>query len=173
MKSTSALLLAGRSGSLHELVRGARGSFGSGTSNGQSGNIALVLTLRAIPLTPPPNTNLLSFSVTVIEVSMTQSTGQSVGVPLNSDLYQVDLTKLQSDSAFLGSSAAIPAGTYTNMVVGLSNPVVTYCTQTQGITGCAPASVKTFEHRWTGNSHHRNHTIPSNSNGRPDHRARG
>jgi len=123
---------------------GARGSFGSGTSNGQSGNIALVLTLRAIPLTPPPNTNLLSFSVTVIEVSMTQSTGQSVGVPLNSDLYQVDLTKLQSDSAFLGSSATIPADTYTNMVVGLSNPVVTYCTQTQGITGCAPASVKTL-----------------------------
>jgi len=79
------------------------------------------------------------------------------------------LTKLQSDSAFLGSSAAIPAGTYTNMVVGLSNPVVTYCTQTQGITGCAPASVKTLSTGGPATPSHRNHTIPSNSNGRPDH----
>jgi hypothetical protein len=123
---------------------GATRSFGSSTSNGQSGKVALVLTLRAIPLTPPPKTNLLSFSVTVVEVSMTRSMGQSVSVPLNSNFYQVDLTKLQSDSAFLGSSATIPADTYTGMVVGLSNPVVTYCTQTQGITGCAPGSVTTL-----------------------------
>ena len=121
---------------------GVGGSIESGTSNGPSGNITLALTLRAIPLTPP-NTNLLSFSVTVVGVSMTGSMGQSISVPLNSNLYQVDLTKLQSDSAFLGSSAAIPPGTYTNMVVSLANPVVTYCTQTQGITGCAPGSVTT------------------------------
>jgi len=122
---------------------GVGGSIESGTSNGPSGNITLALTLRAIPLTPPPNTNLLSFSVTVVGVSMTGSMGQSISVPLNSNLYQVDLTKLQSDSAFLGSSAAIPPGNYTNMVVSLANPVVTYCTQTQGITGCAPGSVTT------------------------------
>ena len=123
---------------------GVIGSTGFGTSNGPSGNIPLVLTLRAIPLTPPPNTNILSFSVTVVGVSMTRSTGPSVSVLLNSNLYQVDLTRLQSDSAFLGSSAAIPADTYTKMVVSLSNPVVTYCTQTQGITGCAPGSVTTL-----------------------------
>ena len=123
---------------------GVTGSLESGTSNGPGGNITLALTLRAIPLTPPPNTNLLSFSVTVVGVSMTGSMGQSMSVPLNSNLYQVDLTKLQSDSAFLGSSAAIPPGTYTNMVVSLANPVVTYCTQTQGITGCAPGSVTTL-----------------------------
>jgi hypothetical protein len=123
---------------------GVIGSTGSGTSNGKGGSIALVLTLRAIPLTPPPNTNLLSFRVTVVGVSMTRSMGHSISVPLNSNSYQVDLTKLQSDSAFLGSSAAIPPDTYTNMVVSLSNPVVTYCTQTQGITGCSPGSVKTL-----------------------------
>jgi hypothetical protein len=121
---------------------GVIGSAGFGNTNGQSGNSALVITLRAIPLTPPPNTNLLSFSVTVVGVSMTRSMGQPISVPLNSNLYQVDLTKLQSDSAFLGNSA-IPPDTYTNMVVSLSNPVVTYCTQTQGITGCAPGSVTT------------------------------
>jgi len=115
---------------------------GSGTSNEPGGNITLALTLRAIPLTPPPNTNLLSFSVTVVGISMTRSMGQSTSVPLNSNSYQVDLTKLQSDSAFLGSSA-IPPDTYTAMVVSLSNPVVTYCTQTQGITGCAAGSVTT------------------------------
>lgn len=114
----------------------AGGNQGSGTG--------LIVTLRATPLPPPSHTNLLSFKTTVVEISLTPSTGGSVIVPLNSDLYQVDLTRLQSDTAFLAFSNAIPAGTYTSMVVRLSNPAATFCTQTQGITGCAQGSVSTL-----------------------------
>jgi Domain of unknown function (DUF4382) len=104
----------------------------------------LIVTLRATPLSPPSSTNLLSFRATVVGVSLTPSTGGSVSVPLNSDLYRVDLTRLQSDTAFLAFSNAIPAGTYTSMVLSFSDPSVTFCTQTQGITGCAEGSVSTL-----------------------------
>lgn len=114
------------------------------TGGNQGSGTGLIVTLRATPLTPPSNANLLSFKTTVVGISLTPSTGGSVSVPLNSDLYRIDLTRLQSDTAFLAFSNAIPAGTYTSMVVRLSNPAVTFCTQTQGITGCAQGSVSTL-----------------------------
>ncbi len=116
----------------------------NGPGTGQVSNVALILTLRALPLQAPANTNLLSFRASVVGVSLTPATGGSVNLPLNSDPYQVDLTRLQSDATLLALSSSIPAGTYTNIVVSLSDPVVTYCTQTQGITGCAAGSVTTL-----------------------------
>jgi len=53
----------------------------------------------------------------------------------------VDLSRLQSDTTLLAVSSSVPAGTYTNIVVSLSDPAVTYCTQTQGLTGCKADSV--------------------------------
>jgi hypothetical protein len=102
------------------------------------------MTWTAVPLTPPPNTNLLSFIVDVNTITLTSSTGSNVNIPLNSTNFSVDLTKLQSDSAFLGTSATVPAGSYTSMTVSLSNPVVTFCTQTLGNTGCAAGSITTI-----------------------------
>lgn len=122
-----------------ESCSGLSKSSGSGT--GQGGNAVLILTLRAAPLPAPASINLLSFRTTVVGVSLTPAIGGSLNVPLNSDVYQADLAKLQSDTAFLALSTSIPAGTYTNMVVSLSNPAVTYCVQTQGMTGCAAGSV--------------------------------
>lgn len=116
----------------------------NGSGTGQVSNAGLILTLRAAPLPAPAHTNLLSFSTTVLGVSLTPETGGSVSVPLNSDSYQVDLARLQSDTSLLALSTSIPAGTYTNMVVSLSDAAVTYCTQTQGITGCAAGSVTTL-----------------------------
>ena len=117
---------------------------GSGSGSGQVSNGAFVLTLRAAPLPASTNANLLSFRTTVLSVSLTPKDGGSVNVPLNSDLYQVDLARLQSDTVFLALSTSIPSGTYTNMVVSLSDPSVTYCLQGQGSTGCAAGSVTTL-----------------------------
>jgi Domain of unknown function (DUF4382) len=111
---------------------------------GGGGNATLSVTLTAAPLTPPPNTNLLSFIVGVNTITLTTSTGTNVNIPLNNTSFSVDLTKLQSDSAFLGTSATVPAGSYTSMTVSLTNPVVTFCTQTLGNTGCAAGSVTTI-----------------------------
>jgi hypothetical protein len=113
--------------------------------NGSHGSSAgLIVALRSTPMPLLGNANVLSFSATVVGVSLTPSTGGSVNVPLNSALYQVDFTRLQSDTAFLALSTAIPAGTYTNMVVSLSNPAVTFCTQTHGIMGCEAESIITL-----------------------------
>jgi hypothetical protein len=114
------------------------------TSNCGSGDVTLSVTMTAAPLAPPSNTNLLSFIVDVNTITLTSSTGTNVNIPLNSTNLSVDLTKLQSDSAFLGTSATVPSGSYTSMTVSLSNPVVTFCTQTLGNTGCAAGSIKTI-----------------------------
>src|SRR5882762_4986363 len=114
------------------------------TTNCVGGTATLSVTMTAVPLTPPPNTNLLSFIVDVNTITLTSSTGTNVNIPLNNTSFSVDLTKLQSDSAFLGTSATVPAGSYTSMSVSLSSPVVTFCTQTAGNTGCASGSVTTI-----------------------------
>jgi len=114
------------------------------TVNCGGGTATLSLTLTAAPLTPPPNTNLLSFIVDINTITLTSATGTNVNVPLNATSFGVDLTKLQSDSVFLGTSATVPAGSYASVTVSISNPLVSFCTQTQGNTGCAAGSVTTI-----------------------------
>jgi hypothetical protein len=114
------------------------------TVNCGGGTATLSLTLTAAPLTPPPNTNLLSFIVDINTVTLTSATGTNVNIPLNATSFAVDLTKLQSDSVFLGTSATIPQDSYASITVSISNPLVTFCTQTQGNTGCAAGSATTI-----------------------------
>lgn len=120
------------------------GSKTPGGGGGGGGTASLSLTMTAPPLTPPPNTNLLSFIVDVNTITLTSSSGSNVNIPLNATTFGVDLTKLQSDSAFLGTSATVPAGSYASISVSISNPVVAFCTQTAGNTGCAAGSVTTI-----------------------------
>ena len=108
---------------------------------GGGGTATLSLTLRAAPLTPPASTNLLSFVVDINTISLTPSSGSAVNIPLSATTFSVDLTKGQSDSVFLGTSATVPPGTYNSITVSLANPVVTFCTQTASNTGCASGSV--------------------------------
>jgi Domain of unknown function (DUF4382) len=111
---------------------------------GGNGNATLLVTFTVSPLTPPPSTNLLSFAVNISGVSLTPSgSGAAVNIPLNNSTYTIDLTRLQSDSVFVAGLATVPAGKYSGMTVSLSSPVVTYCTQTAGGTGCASGSVAT------------------------------
>lgn len=121
----------------------------SGTKNrcvtncGGNGDATLSLTLAAVPLTPPPGTSILSFVVIINSVSLTPSAGGSaVAINLNSGSYSVDLTRLQSDSSFLGiASASVPAGTYNQVKVGITNAIVTYCAATSGTQGCNTGSI--------------------------------
>jgi len=107
---------------------------------GSKGSLNLVL--AAEPFTPPPNTSILSFAVAVNSVSLTPSTGGSdVTIPLNASTFDVDLTRLQSDSAFLGQFInSVPAGTYNKLSVNL-DAVVTYCAATSGTPGCNSGSI--------------------------------
>jgi hypothetical protein len=81
--------------------------------------------------------------LTLSSVQLAPTTGSAVNIPLNVATYIVDLTRVQSDSAFLGQVLAnVPAGTYNKVTVGVSSAVVTYCTATGGTPGCDAASVK-------------------------------
>jgi hypothetical protein len=112
------------------------------SGGGGGGNATLSVTLVANPLAPPPATSLLSFSVDVTGLELTPASGTPQNIALNASTYVVDLTKLQSDSAFLGTSATIPVGTYTSVTVGFSNPVLWFCTtSSQTTSGCVPGSV--------------------------------
>jgi Domain of unknown function (DUF4382) len=113
---------------------------------GGGGTASLSLTLAAAPIVPPPGTSLLSFAVTINSVSLTPASGGSaVNIPLNATTYSVDLTRLQSDSSFLGQVMSnVPAGTYNKVTVGVTSAVVTYCTASSGTAGCNFGSVAQF-----------------------------
>ena len=110
------------------------------------GNASLNLTLAAEPLTPPPGTSILSFAVVLNSVSLTPSGGGSVvNIPLNNSTFSMDLTRVTSDSAFLGQVVSnVPAGTYNKVTVGITSAVVTYCAATSGTPGCNTGSVAQF-----------------------------
>jgi len=140
LKKVFALLILASALSL-----GACSGVKSGKGNGRGGTAKVFITLTASPLTPPSSTNLLSFSVAVAGISLTPAAGGTpVNISLNNDNYSVDLTRLQSDSAFVAATTSIAAGTYSTMTVSLTSPLVTYCTQTTGGTGCANGSVAMF-----------------------------
>jgi hypothetical protein len=117
---------------------------------GGGGNASLNLTLAAVPFTPPPATSILSFAVVINSVSLTPlSGGSDVNIPLNASTYGVDLTRLQSDSSYLGQSInSVPAGTYNKLSVNLS-AVVTHCAATSGTAGCNTGSVAQFSKSFT------------------------
>ena len=117
-----------------------------GGSGGGGGNTTGVsATLAAVPLTPPPGTNILSFVVTITGVSLTPSGGGSaVSLNLPATSVTVDLMRLQSDSTLLGQALSnVPAATYNGVRVSVSSAVVTYCTQVSpGTPGCSAGTVQ-------------------------------
>ena len=118
---------------------GGNGGGGGGGGGGNTGNATLSFTLRAAPLTPPPGTNILSYTLTVGGATLTPASGSVTNLPG----LTIDVTRLQSDSAFLGT-VSVPAGTYTSLTVSLSSAVVTYCRSISGVAGCTAGSVTQF-----------------------------
>ncbi|GAC1679463.1 MAG: hypothetical protein PVS2B2_17270 [Candidatus Acidiferrum sp.] len=99
--------------------------------------------MTAIPFAPPPNTSILSFSLTITGISLSPATGSDINIPLAATTYILDTTKLQSDSAFIGQVlVGVPAGTYNKVAIAVSSASVTFCTQpSPGTPGCSNNSV--------------------------------
>lgn len=115
------------------------------TINCGGGTATLNVTMSTVPLTPPPATSILSFSLTVTGMALTPATGSDINIPLTATTYVFDAAKLQSDSAFLGQvRASVPAGTYNKITLAVTNASVTFCTQPNpGVPGCSAGSVAT------------------------------
>jgi hypothetical protein len=103
-----------------------------------TGNATLSITLQAKPLAPPPNTNIISYSLTVAGLTLTPSSGNPINIP---GPFTFDMVRLQSDSGFLGT-VVVPAGTYTTLTLSFTDAVVTACTNTAGVPGCNSGSIK-------------------------------
>jgi hypothetical protein len=100
------------------------------------GNSTLSLTMTDTLLT---GTSILSFKVTVTGVSLTPSTGKAVNLTLNPSTPIIELTRLQSDSAFLGTST-VPGANYTSATISFTAPDIVLVNQTNvALTGGTPA----------------------------------
>lgn len=109
---------------------------------GGGGNATVSLTLVAD--TPPPNPSILSFKVSVIGITFTPTTGTAQTFQPSSPIV-IDLMRLQSDTAFLGTLATLPSGSY-SVQVSVSSPEITFfndtaSTITAGQTTCPSGSV--------------------------------
>src|SRR5271169_1529664 len=62
------------------------------------GNATVSVTVQAKPLALPPNTNLLSYSLTVSGVTLTPASGNPINL---TGTLTFDMTRLQSDSALV------------------------------------------------------------------------
>lgn len=90
---------------------------GGGGGGGGGGNATVSFTLVSDTL--PANPSILSFNVSVTSIQLKPTTGAAI--TLTPSTSTVDLMRLQSDTAFLGTLSKVPAGTYT-MQVSLSTP---------------------------------------------------
>jgi hypothetical protein len=102
--------------------------------------------------TLPASPSILSFKVSVTSVVLTPTSGTAQTLtPANA---VVDLMRLQSDSAFLGTLSSVPSGSYT-VQVAFSNPVITFLNDTAsaitaGAASCSSASVCVFSFSASG-----------------------
>ena len=92
---------------------------------GGGGNATVSFTLVADTL--PPNPSILSFKVSIVGIILTPTTGTAQTLQLSSPI--VDLMRLQSDTAFLGTLTSVPSGSYT-VQVSLSSPEITFLNDT-------------------------------------------
>src|SRR5712691_11732864 len=93
---------------------------------GGTGTATVSLTLVADTL--PPNPSILSFKVTIVAIPLSHSTGSALIFQPPSPIV-IDLMRLQSDTALLGSLTNVPSGSYT-VQVSLSSPEITFLNDT-------------------------------------------
>jgi hypothetical protein len=93
---------------------------------GGTGTATVSLTLVADTL--PPNPSILSFKVTTGAITLTPTSGTALTFQPPSP-FVIDLMRLQSDTALLGSLTNVPSGSYT-VQVSLSSPEITFLNDT-------------------------------------------
>jgi hypothetical protein len=116
---------------------GCRGGTQISSQAQSSGNSSVVL---AMTDTPPSNVSILS-----AEVTLTGATLNPGNVSLFSGSTTIELTRLQTDIAYLATAANIPAGSYTSLSLTFANPLLTIENDTTSAIGtCAVGSICTI-----------------------------
>jgi hypothetical protein len=97
------------------------------TVNGQTGN--LVITVTSKPAVQLPNIAILSAAVDISGVTVTDSASNTTPLTLAPTVFPLDMNRLQSDSAYLGSFS-LTATTYSAATITFSAPVLTVLNNT-------------------------------------------
>jgi Domain of unknown function (DUF4382) len=102
-----------------------------------SGNALLSVSISDLP---PVNTTVLSFTLPIVGISLTSSSGSQVSVLSSGTASNFELTRLQTDSDVVVSNASVAAGTYTavNVTVGAASGV--FINNTGAAVGNCPAA---------------------------------
>jgi hypothetical protein len=142
-------LIAGVTGLILCVVLGGCGGtnqFGSGTQNNGNSNVVLAMTDSA-----PSGVSILSAEVTLTGATLTPG-----NVSLFSGSTTVELTRLQTDVAYIATATKIPAGPYTSVKLTFANPLLTIENDTgspivSGTTTCNVGSICTIAPTSTSN----------------------
>jgi hypothetical protein len=95
-----------------------------GGGGGGSQPASLAVTLTSKPDVSLTNISVLSATVGITGITLNPTTGNAVAMTLSPTIYPADLTRLQTDTAFLGL-LSLPAGTYSSATVTFSAPTLT------------------------------------------------
>ena len=98
------------------------------TVNCGSGGTATV-NLTLVSDTPPASPSLLSYKVTISQVTLTPATGTAFTFTPN-PAPVLELMRLQSDSVLVGTLLNVPAGNYSSMSLSLGSPQITFLNNT-------------------------------------------
>jgi Domain of unknown function (DUF4382) len=104
---------------------------------GGTGNASLSLTISD---TTPTNASVVSFSLPIIGITLTSSSGSKVSVFSPSSATNFELTRLQTDTNLIANSVSVAAGTYTAVNVTVSAPSGVYINSTSAAIGSCVAS---------------------------------
>lgn len=117
---------------------GCGGSVQLGSVGQKGGTSSVVLLMTDMP---PSLVTVLS-----AEVTLTGATLAPANVSLFSGSTTVELTRLQTDIAYLATAANVPAGIYTSITLTFANPSLTIENDTAApIAGCAVGAICTFK----------------------------
>lgn len=101
---------------------GSQSPVGSVTStNPQTGTVPVGLTVTD---TPPNGVTVLFFQLSITGGTLTNSAGQPVSLLSSTNPVPVNVSQLQTDTAFIGSQN-VAAGTYTGLSLTFANPQLT------------------------------------------------
>jgi hypothetical protein len=104
---------------------------------GGGGNASVVL---AMTDTPPSTVSVLS-----AEVTLTGATLAPGNVSLFSGSAPVELTKLQTDIAYIATASNVSSGNYTSVTLTFANPSITFENDTAStLAGCAVGAICTI-----------------------------
>jgi hypothetical protein len=119
------------------LIGGCRANSNPFGTQNQGGNSSVVL---AMTDTPPSTVSVLSAEVTLTGATLTPG-----NVSIFSGSTTIELTRLQTDVAFLATAVNVPAGAYTGVILTFANPMLTIENDTNAtIGGCAVGAICTI-----------------------------